>query len=73
MKSPGRNQMAKRIAPGIWEDVDGHVHFSIPELLQLVDLPDTPENQARVLAMAKDVFAKHAPQTKIHFRQTPAD
>ena len=37
-----------RIAPGIWLDRDGDVHYSIPELLALVQLADTPENRAAV-------------------------
>lgn len=44
---------ARRIAPGIWEDGDGHLHFSVPELLAMVDLPDTPEHRARVVAMMR--------------------
>lgn len=32
------NQLKKQIAPGIWEDRDGHIHLSIPELLALHDL-----------------------------------
>lgn len=44
-----------RIAPGIWMDRDGGVHWSVPELLALVDLPDTPENRAAVFAIVRDV------------------
>lgn len=40
---------ATRVAPGIWIDRQGGVHFSIPELLALVDLPDTPANRAEVV------------------------
>lgn len=50
-----------RIAPGIWMDRDGDVHYSIPELLALVQLPDTPENRAVVAEMiARDLRAAGA-------------
>jgi hypothetical protein len=32
------NKLKKRIAPGIWEDQKGQIHFSIPDLLALYDL-----------------------------------
>jgi hypothetical protein len=40
-----------RVAPGIWLDADGGVHFSVPELLALVALPNTPANRAIVTEM----------------------
>jgi hypothetical protein len=50
-----RDQLSRRIAPGIWEDVQGNPHWSIPELLELMDLEDTPENRARVLDTIREV------------------
>lgn len=41
-----------RIATGIWVDRTGHVHFSIPELLAMVDLEDTEQNRKAVLEIA---------------------
>jgi hypothetical protein len=38
-----------RIAPGIWRDKDGDLHYSIPELLAMVDLDDTPANREQVV------------------------
>ena len=40
---------SRRIAPGIWLDVDGDLHYSVPELLALVDLEDTPANREQVV------------------------
>lgn len=40
---------AVRIAPGIWCDAGGAVHYNVRELLALVGLPDTPEHRARAL------------------------
>lgn len=39
---------SRRIAPGIWIDGDGNPHWSILELLEMVDLEDTPANRAQV-------------------------
>jgi hypothetical protein len=36
----------ERIATGFWRDANGHVHVSIPELLDMVGLEHTPENIA---------------------------
>jgi hypothetical protein len=44
-KDPGRNELARWIdPPRVWEDVSGGIHFVIPEILKLVDMPATPEN-----------------------------
>lgn len=41
-------QGGERIAPGIWRDRFGDIHWSVPELLAMVDLEDTPENRVAV-------------------------
>lgn len=48
-----------RIAPGIWLDADGDVHFSIPELLAMVDLEDTPANREEVAQMVAEIMSRH--------------
>jgi hypothetical protein len=51
------NQIAQQqaggeyVAPGIWIDVDGNAHFSVPEILAFFDVADTPENREAVVAM----------------------
>lgn len=60
-----------RIAPGIWEDAEGGLHFSIPELLALVDLEDIPENREAVFAIVKELAEAHFPDTQF-IRQDPA-
>jgi len=42
---------AERLAPGVWRDRAGGIHFSIPELLAEFELEDTPENQRAVVAI----------------------
>lgn len=36
---------SRRVAPGIWIDAAGAVHFSIPELLAHFDLPQDLEHE----------------------------
>jgi hypothetical protein len=67
------NQLKKRIAPGIWEDKKGQVHFSIPELLALHDLEDTPENHVEVKKMLVELMKKNNPNTPVLFRKSPTD
>ena len=50
-----RNQMRRRIAPGIWEDMEGNPHISVTELLDMVGLPNTPENCAAAMKSLGDL------------------
>jgi hypothetical protein len=72
-KDPRRNQLAQRIAPGFWVDKAGHGHVSIKELLDLVELPDTPENRAQVTQMVRELILKNDPNATFTERQTPDD
>lgn len=69
----GRNQLGKRIAPGIWEDADGCTHFSIPELLALFELEDTPQNHEIVKHNIASMFKEHHPDQAVVFRSSPDD
>jgi hypothetical protein len=73
MKSPARNVLGKRIAPGIWEDKDGNPHFSLPELLALFDLEDTPRNREIAAANIREVIRQKNPAAKIVERKSPSD
>lgn len=69
----GRNKLGRRITTGIWEDANGHIHFSIPDLLALFDLPNTPENQEEVKTMLMDLMKKNRPNAPVIFRKSPDD
>lgn len=73
MKSSNRNRLKKRIAPGIWEDMDGNLHYSLPELLALFELEDTPDNRRIATENIRDVVSKANPAATIVERQTPND
>jgi hypothetical protein len=73
MKSLNRNKLGRRIAPGIWEDADGHVHWSIPELLSLVGLDDTPENQQAARRIIEESLRKTDQDVVIVHRHTRED
>jgi len=59
-----------RIAPGLWRDRHGHLHVSIPELLALVELEDTPANRAEVERIAREAWSRNVPGAII-VRQDP--
>ncbi len=54
-----------RIAPGIWIDRDGGLHWSVPELLALVDLPDTPEHREAVTEMLRRTLRDQCPEATL--------
>ena len=56
---------SKRIAPGIWEDGAGHLHISVPELLELFDVADTPANREQCVQTVMDVITRAWPETDI--------
>jgi hypothetical protein len=66
-----RNTLKKRLGPGVWEDAEGGVHFSIPEILKFFYCIDTPETRAETEAMLKAEIAKQHPQIKIIIREGP--
>lgn len=70
MSAP-ENTLQRRIAPGIWIDANGDPHWSIPELLELADLPDTPETRVAVVQMLKELLQEHHPWAKIIERPDP--
>ncbi len=57
------------LAPGIWLDKDGDLHFSIPELLAVVELENTPENVEAIVAMCERISRACGPLAII--RQDP--
>ncbi len=68
-----RNEMAERLAPGIWKDQNGAVHINIPELMALFELEDTPENHARCRDIAEKVIRGQFPQAMVFHRAKETD
>lgn len=60
---------AQPIAPGIWEDVEGGVHFDVPALLTLFDIPDTPQNREEVIASVHRVLSRQVPGNLLQIRR----
>lgn len=65
--TPNCNKLKYYHGPGIWEDLDGGIHFAIPELLAMVGMPDTPENHILVRKMLTDLV-KDDPEVKMIHR-----
>lgn len=71
--SNNRNKLKKRHGPGIWEDEDGALHFSIPELLDMVGLEHTEENWKKVVEMLKEQVKTNNKEAQIVYRSSPDD
>ena len=66
-----RNQMRRRIAPGIWEDMEGNPHISVTELLDMVGLPNTPENCAAAMKSLNEIVRQQNPNATLINRGKP--
>lgn len=55
---PRINQKVRDLAPGMWEDATGAVHFSVPEMLAHMGLPYTEENRLMMVAQLKELLAR---------------
>jgi len=55
----------KTLAPGVWIDPDGELHFAIPDILAYLDLPDTPAHREGATATLRAMLAELAPHTKV--------
>jgi hypothetical protein len=62
-----RDQLAggERLAPGVWIDRDGALHFSVPELLAVFGWEDTPATRDEVTAIVRACVAREFPDTTI--------
>jgi hypothetical protein len=63
---------SRRVAPGIWIDRWGDVHFSVPELLALFALEDTVENREQVVATIEAMVQRENPSMTL-IRQDPPE
>jgi hypothetical protein len=54
-----------RVGPGLYEDDDGVLHMSIPELLDAYGIADTPENREVMIAAAREVLANKFPDARV--------
>jgi hypothetical protein len=52
---------ATRLGAGFWLDTAGDLHVSVPELLDLVALPDTPTNRADARRIITEVLQRQLP------------
>jgi hypothetical protein len=57
--------MTKRLGPGVWVDAEGALHFSIPELLEMIGLPATAENQEWAADLVREIIQREAPQAEV--------
>lgn len=56
---------SRRLMPGVWLDREGYVHFSMPEILKELGLPDTPESRAFVNEQLSEMLGALSPDAVI--------
>jgi hypothetical protein len=56
-----RGELLERIAPGIYRGAGGVCHLVLDELLEENGIENTPENQAMMIAAARDLLAAQDP------------
>lgn len=66
-----RNQLGQRLAPGVWVDKEGAVHFSILEILSFFKVKDTAENRDKLTAMIREQLLESDPNMTIVEREKP--
>jgi hypothetical protein len=55
----------ERLGPGVWDDGEGGLHFSVPEILAAFGWPNDPEHCAIVEKAIHDVIRENCPTAKI--------
>jgi hypothetical protein len=70
---PNRNKLKKRFGPGIWVDMNDHLHISLAELMEAHGMPNTPENLEKVRELALEMIKELQPNAQIVDRRTPLD
>lgn len=71
MSEKPENQMKRRIAPGLWIDMNDRPHFSIPEILAHCELPNTPENFEFIKKEIYKIIDEKTPDMKVIYREKP--
>ncbi|HEV8542769.1 MAG TPA: hypothetical protein VGR78_10295 [Verrucomicrobiae bacterium] len=63
-----RNKMKRRLAPGIWEDMDGALHISAPEILSYFGVENTEENRVEAVKMFEQIIREKYPDIDLRQR-----
>ncbi len=73
MSLPGRNTLKRYHAPGIWEDINGDMHFSLPDICEHCGIEPTPENLELCRQALNEVRRRNGVQGKVIYRQNWED
>lgn len=62
-----REQLAggRRLAPGVWVDRNGGLHFSAPDLLALLNVADTPANRDELTKHIREYLSTATPDASL--------
>lgn len=62
------DQLKRKYGPGVWEDIDGGLHFDIPAILKHLNTEDTPANREAATKLFLELLREQCPDTKIILR-----
>jgi hypothetical protein len=65
MQVAQQQQGGEYIAPGAWLDRTGALHFSVPEILAHLGIPDTPDDRAFCVQVIREMLAREIPSIEI--------
>lgn len=54
------------LGPGVWEDSQGAVHFSVPDILAHFQVEDTEENRNECIKLMQDLLKEKLPDADVH-------
>lgn len=65
------NQVARQqqggtyLSPGVWIDREGGLHFSVPEILAALGLPDTPADREHATKVIEEQLRQQCPEATV--------
>ncbi len=65
MKKQSDPSTWRRLSPGAYVDADGGLHFSIPEMLQELGVPDTEQNREDLMRHASQFLREELPTAEL--------
>ena len=68
-----QRQGAVRLAPGVWLDRKGMMHFSSAELLEYFGLPDTEEDRETCGQVVRELVARLHPGARVIEQEETTD
>jgi hypothetical protein len=60
-----QQQGGEYLGPGVWVDRRGGLHFSVPEILKHLGIPDTPKDRELATRYITEMFREQCPAATV--------